>query len=62
MIFVTPLLNKIIKIPYASIDAEAGAQPPFKKNVAKIGTIQWIVMVVIYVNNLVIFEIFLAIF
>jgi hypothetical protein len=31
MIFVRPLLNKIIKIPYASIDAEAGAQPPFKK-------------------------------
>jgi hypothetical protein len=33
----------------------------FKKNVAKIGTIQLIVMVVIYVNNLIIFESFLAI-
>jgi hypothetical protein len=62
MIFVRPLLNKLIRISYESIDAGAGAQPSFKKNMAKIGTIQLIVMVVIYVNNLIIFESFLAIF
>jgi hypothetical protein len=35
MVFVRPLLNKIIKKQYASIDAEAGAPSPFRKKYAK---------------------------